>query len=118
MQIRTRIVHLQVTTVVLFLLLAKAACLNALDLKNAVVVSPPNLSSPEKKAVTMLVEEVEKRTHVLWPVTTVWPASNAPVILVGNKVALETFAGPHMQELQSLRGVSGAEGFQLAVSSR
>src|ERR1043166_301072 len=75
------------------------ARLNALDLKTAVVVSPPNLSGPEGKAVRMLIEEVEKRTHVLWPATTAWASSNAPVILVGNKSALEQFAGPHTKDL-------------------
>ena len=89
----------------------------ALDLKNAVVVSSPDFSPPEKKAVTMLIEEVEKRTHVIWPATASWPSSNAPVILVGNKSALTQFAGPHMKELRSLRSVSGAEGFQLSVKS-
>ena len=93
------------------------ARLNALDLKTAVVVSPPNLSGPEGKAVRMLIEEVEKRTHVLWPATTAWASSNAPVILVGNKSALEQFAGPHTKDLQSLRSVSGAEGFQLSVKN-
>ena len=33
----------------------------ALDLTNATVVSPPGLSGPEAKAVTLLIEEVEKR---------------------------------------------------------
>jgi len=33
-----------------------------LDLRSATVVVPPNLTGPENRAVTMLVEEVEKRT--------------------------------------------------------
>ena len=104
--------------VLTFLLLAIGPALaSALDLRTAVVVSSPNLSSPEKKAVTMLVEEVEKRTHVLWPATTMWPSSNAPVILVGNRSALEGFAGPHTKELPSLRGASGPEGYQVSVAS-
>ena len=105
----------QVIAPVLCVLWGGLAHVNALDLKNAVVVSPPNLSGPENKAVTMLIEEVEKRTHVIWPATTAWPSSNAPVILVGNKSALEQFAGPHTKELQSLRGASGAEGYQVSV---
>src|SRR6267378_7446514 len=114
---RTRIRNLSapVMATVLSVLSGGLVHVNALDLKDAVVVSPPNLSGTEKKAVTMLIEEVEKRTHVLWPATTAWPSSNAPVILVGNKSALEQFAGPHTKELQSFRGVSGAEGFQLSV---
>jgi hypothetical protein len=91
------------------------AHLNALDLKQAVVVYPPDLSGPEKKAVTMLIEEVGKRTHVSWPATTSWPSSNAPVVLVGKKSALDQFAGPYTKELRSVRRAGGAEGFQLSV---
>ncbi len=40
----------------------------SLDLSSAVVVAAPNLSATERKAVTVLVEEVEKRTGILWPV--------------------------------------------------
>ena|GEM_PF-4974913 len=38
-----------------------------LDLTHAVVVSPPDLSTREKKAVAMLLDEVEKRTRLRWP---------------------------------------------------
>src|SRR5437879_557723 len=38
----------------------------ALDLSKASVVVPPDLSGPGKKAVTMLIEEVEKRTQIHW----------------------------------------------------
>jgi hypothetical protein len=40
----------------------------ALDLNRAEVVIPSTLTGPERKAVTMLVEEVEKRTQVRWRV--------------------------------------------------
>ncbi len=43
--------------------LAAVPCV-ALDLSKAVVVFPAELSHTEKKAVTMLVEEVEKRTQI------------------------------------------------------
>src|SRR5437660_2798828 len=64
---------------------------SALDLTNALVVFPPRLSGPERKAVTMLVEEVEKRTGVRWPAVTIWPSSNAPVIFVGTRSELADF---------------------------
>jgi len=35
-----------------------------LDLTHAVVVSPPTFSEPENKAVSMLIEEIEKRTQI------------------------------------------------------
>src|SRR6516162_1636064 len=62
-----------------------------LELTNAVVVFPSNLSGPERKAVTMLVEEVEKRTRIRWPELTAWPAAGSlavPVIALGPKSQL------------------------------
>lgn len=103
--------------VLAILLFAGLSRTYALDLKSAVVVSPPNLSGPEKKAVTMLVEEVEKRTLVRWPVMDSWPSSNATIIAVGNRDALEAFAGPRGDALRSIAKSSSAEGYQLAVSS-
>ena len=41
----------------------------ALDLTGAAVVSPPGLSGPEAKAVTVLIEEVEKRSGIRWETT-------------------------------------------------
>lgn len=38
----------------------------ALDLTNAAVVSPPGLAAPEAKAVTLLIEEVDKRSGIRW----------------------------------------------------
>lgn len=100
---------------VLFSLLVGFAPVHALDLKNAVIVTPPNLSGPERKAVTMLVEEVEKRTQVRLPTMTAWPASNAPVIAVGNRSTLQQFAGPYSKELLAVRKASGPEGYRLCV---
>ena len=40
----------------------------ALDLSGAVVTTSIGLKGPEQKAVAMLVEEVEKRTGIRWPV--------------------------------------------------
>ena len=48
----------------------------ALDLTKAVVVAP------ESKAVTMLVEEVEKRTQIRWPVVRTSPAGAAPKVVI------------------------------------
>src|SRR5438045_7255862 len=36
----------------------------ALDLSKAVVVFPQNMSGPEKKAVTMMIEEADQRTRI------------------------------------------------------
>src|SRR5687768_7448774 len=101
--------------ILLVLLPLSIVSLIAVDLKEAVVVIPSDLSAPEKKAVLMLIEEVEKRTHIRWPQQTAWPSSNSPVIAVGPKSALEHFAGPFRQELQALPEIPGAEGYRLCV---
>ena len=101
--------------VILALFAATSVQAGSLDLKNAVVVSPPGLSGPEQKAVQMLIEEVEKRTHVRWSQTAEWSSSAAPVILVGNRPALEGAARPYAKDLEALRSVSGAEGYELSV---
>lgn len=85
----------------------------ALDLSNAVVVSPPGLSDPENKAVQMLVEEVEKRTGIRWPRTDAWPTDKVPVIGAGLRSGIPAFAGAYANGLQSLPKLNGAEGYRL-----
>ena len=53
-----------------------------LDLAKAVVVASPQLTGPEKKAVAMLVDEVNKRAQIRWPVTAAPPKTDAPVISI------------------------------------
>lgn len=89
----------------------------ALELRPAVVVAPANLSGPEQKAITMLVEEVEKRAQIRWPVMNAWPASNTTTIVVGKRSALEAFAGARSAELETIARDSRPEGYQLVVKS-
>jgi len=65
-----------------FLLLLSAVPMLALDLTRATVVSAPNLSALEKKALTVLVEEVEKRSQIRWPVSNTRPPAGTPVVLI------------------------------------
>jgi hypothetical protein len=46
-----------------------AGSASALDLRDAHVSADANLAGPEKKAVQMLIEEVEHRTALQWPLT-------------------------------------------------
>src|SRR5947208_3185394 len=101
----------------LMILPVKLAAAGAIDLKDAVVVAPDALSGAGKKAVTMLVKEVEKRTHIHWQKESAWPAKPAsaqPIIAVGSRSQLEAFAGPYASELQST-GATNAEGFRLCI---
>ncbi|MPY90262.1 MAG: hypothetical protein GEU99_20350 [Luteitalea sp.] len=91
-------------------LLASAA---PLDLAKAVVVAPAGLSGPEKKAVAVLREEVEKRTQILFPVTDAWPAEQIPVITVGPASLVEQVAGSYASLLAAERGEIRPEGYRI-----
>ena len=84
-----------------------------LDLRNAVVVTPPNLNGPERKAVAMLVEEVEKRTGIRWPVSSDWPAGGRPAIAVTALSGLERLAGPHTRDFIATPPIKAAEGYHI-----
>src|ERR1039458_2133630 len=87
----------------------------ALDLGNAVLLSAPNLSGPQRKALVMLVEEVEKRTGIRWQETTNWPAPGIPVVVAGVRAGLGGLAVAYAKDLESLPAANGAEGYQLSV---
>ena len=86
-----------------------------IELSQAVVVLPEELTGPEKKAVAMLVDEVEKRTRVRWGCSTTWPAAGVPVIGVVQVSALEAFAGKHADDLSADGGTSAAEGYRIRI---
>jgi hypothetical protein len=86
-----------------------------LDLGQAVVVAPANLTGPEAKAITVLVEEVAKRTLIRWLVSPTWPAEPAPVIAVGPASSVNALAGPFAQKLASRPALKGAEGYRICV---
>ena len=53
-----------------------------IELTDAIIVAPQGLSRPEKKAVAMLVEEVESRTGCRWKVQATWPRENRQIVAV------------------------------------
>ncbi len=86
------------------------------DLTNARIVTPAILSVPERTAVRVLVEEVEKRTAVRLPVETAWPPDRVPVIAVGQFRTAANWAAA------ALRGglpgpAPGAEGYRLSINT-
>ena len=102
--------------IIVSVVLAPASAGAFADLTRAVVVSPASLSGPEKKAVVMLREEVEKRTQILWQTAQGWPADDVPVIAVGPASSLNAFAGKWASRLAADRGVAGAEeGYRIRV---
>jgi hypothetical protein len=86
-----------------------------LDLGKAVVVAPADLSRQEAKAVTLLVEEVQKRTQIRWEVSHSWPADSTAVIAVGPAASLKSFAGPFSSKLEARPAVKGKDGYRVCV---
>ncbi len=85
------------------------------NLNQAVVVTPSHLAGPEQKAVQMLVEEVEKRTTIRWPVTQSWPSESRPVIVVTPAAQLEAFRNRFTTAPEAARG---PEGYRIWVERR
>src|SRR5262245_55567793 len=54
----------------------------AIDLTQAVIIAPQDFSGPENKAVSMLIEEVEKRTQVRWMRVNQLPNEGLPFISI------------------------------------
>jgi hypothetical protein len=86
------------------------------DVSRAVIFTPPGLSGPEKKAVAMLADEVEKRTRLHWRQVHAWPAGDVPIIVISPMAALKdlpqlpgTLRGPEAKLLP--------EGYQVCVAS-
>ena len=85
-----------------------------LDFSRAVILTPPKPGSPEQKAVTVLREEIQKRTGINLRTVTKWPDSKEPVIAVGLESDIGQFAGPFAAQFQNVK-IPDAEGFVLAV---
>ncbi|HTL57382.1 MAG TPA: hypothetical protein VL361_16985 [Candidatus Limnocylindrales bacterium] len=81
---------------------------------HAVVLTSSSLSTQEKRAVTMLIEEVEKRTNIRWQQSAAWPTSNVPAIVVGLGSEEKQLAGPYARSLE-MKAPTGAEGYRLIV---
>ena len=60
-----------------------------LDLREAVVVTPAQLSGPDAAALDLLLDEVEKRSIIRWPVVHEWPTGATPVVAIGHAAEAE-----------------------------
>ncbi len=98
----------------LFFFLSAAGCAAAeLSLEQVVVICGRQLPQPQQKAVQMLVEEVEKRAQIRWPVVHEWPAAGTPVILIGQAAEVAKLGGARLPA----GAATGAEGFQIQTAS-
>ena len=86
------------------------------DFSNCVIVTPANPGPVEAKAITVLQEEIEKRTGIHITVQNTWPQDAKPVIAVGLLSDLKQFSGPFQGKLQGSKTI-GAEGFALMTKT-
>ncbi len=84
------------------------------DLSRAVIVTPPGLSGPERKAVALLVDEVEKRTGLRWLEVHDWPPANTTFVAVGRADALTALSGRPVPESDSRKA---PEGYRIDVDA-
>ena len=98
---------------------SQASNANGLDLSKAVVVAPPNLSTRERKAVQVLVEEVEKRTEFRWRVVEHLTSDQPSAVVVGSREALRVLHSELPGDILSTKGpATAAEGYQLRTAGR
>jgi len=88
---------------------------SVVDLTHAAVLTPPNLSGPEEKAVRMLIDEVEKRSLVSWERVERWPMNQVPVILVGPAEGVRLLVAKRGIKLPDDLGKGGHEGYSIGV---
>jgi hypothetical protein len=88
-----------------------------IDLSRAVVITPAGLPKPAEKAVRMLVEEVDKRSMILWERGEKWPGDKTPTIVVGPAEGVRELLAEHSVKVPAPAGKPAPEGYQIAVSN-
>ncbi|MBN2594693.1 MAG: hypothetical protein JXA81_14390 [Sedimentisphaerales bacterium] len=84
------------------------------DFTNSVIVAPPKLEKLEQKAITVLREEIRKRTGLQLSILTEWPKNQQSVIAVGQTGQMKILADQHLDILEDGQAL-GKEGFVLSI---
>ena len=86
----------------------------SLDFTNSIIVTPLKLERLEQKAITVLREEIYKRTGIQLSTLTEWPKNQQPVIAVGQTGQMKIFAGRYSDILEDGQTLD-KEGFLLSI---
>jgi hypothetical protein len=86
----------------------------SIDFTNSVIIAPPKLERLEQKAITVLREEIRKRTGLQLSILTEWPKNQPSVIAVGQAGQVKILAGPYSDILEDDKALS-KEGFRLLI---
>jgi hypothetical protein len=84
------------------------------DFTNSIIVAPQKLEQLEQKAITVLQEEIKKRTGIQLNTVTRWPRNKQSVIAIGQQEQIKFFAGPYSDISEKAQTLS-KEGFQLSI---
>ena len=85
-----------------------------INLSSAVLILAPGMSGPEIKASEMLLDEVEKRSRVRWPLANQLPKSGSKGIVLGQRKELIS-AFPVLAEQLKDAGNNKAEGYRIVT---
>ncbi|HEV2424856.1 MAG TPA: hypothetical protein VGZ29_08515 [Terriglobia bacterium] len=88
------------------------------DLGSSVVVAPAGLSARERKAVQVLVEEVEKRAQVRWTVVEDLTPGQSAAVVVGSRQTLSGHSGSLRGLVPDAGPALAPEGYRLRALSR
>jgi hypothetical protein len=86
----------------------------AIDFTQATVVVPSATTSPERKALALLIDDVAARTLVSWEVTNGLPAAG-PVIVLGRFSEVRLLLGARAADVDLHESDVGAEGYQIVT---
>ncbi len=90
-----------------------------IDLTRAVIVVPSDASAREKKAVAMLVDEVEKRSQIRWQVAAESPKTDgAAFVVVGRETNLTRDYPQTKPWLARQPATAGAEGYRIQMPEK
>jgi hypothetical protein len=88
-----------------------------LDFTDSVIVAPPKLERLEQKAITVLREEIQKRTGIQLSTLTKWPENQRSVIAVGQTAQMKMLAGSYSDILEDGKTLN-REGYRLSIKGR
>lgn len=86
-----------------------------IDLTRAVLVASAELSEPERNAVAMLAEEVEKRTLAPWGRRAAMPAGSEAAVVVGTFAQVRALLGSSAERYALREADVAPEGYQLVT---
>jgi len=87
------------------------------DFTNSVIVKPLKLERLEQKAITVLREEIQKRTGIQLSTLTEWPKNQQSVIAVGQTEQMKIFVGQYSDILEDGKKLN-REGYRLSIKER